>query len=147
RDGDTIAVGEGQYLRCHFSDGIIEEERNIISTLQVRDLSHSYDKRTTALDNISFSVQRGEMICVMGPSGCGKSSLLKALAGQLTPNRGNFLLKSVERYEHHSDLTYYFSFIRHEEALDPLLTVEENIDAAAASRAPYFARAERRRRA
>jgi ABC-type multidrug transport system ATPase subunit/ABC-type multidrug transport system permease subunit len=147
RDGDTIAVGEGQYLRCHFSDGIIEEERNIISTLQVRDLSHSYDKRTTALDNVSFSVQRGEMICVMGPSGCGKSSLLKALAGQLKPNRGKVLLNSVDLYEHHSDLTYYISFIPHEEALDPLLTVEENIDTAAAIRAPYFTRAERRRRA
>ena len=147
RDGDTIAIGEGQYLRCHFSDGIIEEERNIISSLQVRDLSHSYDKRTTALDNISFAVQRGEMICVMGPSGCGKSTLLKTLAGQLKPNRGKILLNSVDLYDHHSDLTYYISYIPHEEALDPLLTVEENLDTAAAIRAPYFTRAERRRRA
>ncbi|MCB1233818.1 MAG: hypothetical protein KDM91_01950, partial [Verrucomicrobiae bacterium] len=33
RDGDTIAVGEGQFLRCHFSDGIIEEERAVINSL------------------------------------------------------------------------------------------------------------------
>ncbi|MCF6311510.1 MAG: ATP-binding cassette domain-containing protein [Verrucomicrobiales bacterium] len=147
KDGDTIAIGEGQYLRCHFSDGIIEEEHNIISSLQVRDLSHSYDKRTTALDNISFAVQRGEMICVMGPSGCGKSTLLKTLAGQLDPHSGKILLNSVDLYDHRADLTYYISYIPHEEALDPLLTVEENLDTAAAIRAPYFTRAERRRRA
>ena len=147
KDGDTIAIGEGLFLRCHFSDGIIEEERNIISSLQVRDLSHNYDRKATALDNISFAVQRGEMICVMGPSGCGKSTLLKTLAGQLKPNRGKILLNSVDLYEHRSDLTYYISYIPHEEALDPLLTVEENLDTAAAIRAPYFTRAERRRRA
>ena len=147
RDGDTISVGNGQYLRCHFSDRIIEEERNLISTLSVRDLSHSYDRKDTALDNISLSVQRGEMICVMGPSGCGKSTLLKALAGQLKPAEGKVLLNGSDLYQHHQDLTPYISFIPHQEAIDPLLTVEENIDTAAAIRAPHFTRAERRRRA
>lgn len=147
RDGDTISVGNGQYLRCHFSDRIIEEERNLISTLSVRDLTHSYDRKDTAIDNVSLSVQRGEMICVMGPSGCGKSTLLKALAGQLKPAEGKVLLNGADLYQHHKDLTPYISFIPHQEAIDPLLTVEENIDTAAAIRAPHFTRAERRRRA
>ncbi|MCC6881057.1 MAG: ATP-binding cassette domain-containing protein, partial [Verrucomicrobiales bacterium] len=147
REGETIAIGDGQYLRCHFGDRIIEEERNVISSLSVRDVSHSYDRRATAMDNISIQLQRGEMVCVMGPSGCGKSTLLKCLAGQLRPHEGRVDLNGVDLYANLKDLTPYIAFIPHEDAFDPLLTVEENIDTAAAIRAPHFTRQERRRRA
>ncbi len=146
-DGDTVAVGDGQYLRCHFSDRVIEEERNVISSLQVRDLSHYYDRKHPALDSISFSVERGEMICIMGPSGCGKSTMMKTLAGLLKPTEGQIFLNGLDLYDHREDLTPYISYIPHEEALDSLLTVEENIDTAAAIRAPHLSGAERKRRA
>ncbi|NNE92567.1 MAG: ATP-binding cassette domain-containing protein, partial [Verrucomicrobiales bacterium] len=147
KDGDAIRVGEGQYLRCHFAEGIIEEERNVINTLKVRDVSHSFDRRTQALDAISFTVQRGEMVCVMGPSGCGKSTLLKALGGQLKPSEGLVELNNVDLYEEHENLTSYIALIPQEETFDPLLSVEENLDTAAAIRAPHFTSEERRRRA
>jgi len=148
RDEDTITVGEGQFLRCHFSDGIIEEERNVIRRLQVREISLRYRKRELALDGVSFSVERGEMVCVMGPSGCGKSTLLKSLAGQLRPQRGEVKLNGVRLYSsYRRRLTPYLSYIPHEEAIDPLLTVEENMDCAAAIRAPHYPDAERKRRA
>lgn len=146
-DGVAITVAEGQYLRCHFSDGIIEEERNVINSLGVVDVSHSYDRRVTAMDNFNFTVQRGEMVCVMGPSGCGKSSLLKTLAGQLKPDFGRVELNSVSLYDQLPNLTPYIAYIPHEDAFDPLLTVEENLDTAAAIRAPHLSRLERRRRA
>lgn len=145
-DGNVIALGGGQYLRCHFSDGIIEEERNVINTLKVRDVSHSFDRRTPALDGITFSIQRGEMVCVMGPSGCGKSTLLKALGGQLKPRDGRIDLNAVDLYEAHEDLSSYIALIPQDETYDPLLTVEENLDTAAAIRAPHFPVIERRRR-
>ena len=150
RDGDTITIGEGQFLRCNFSERAIEEERNIISRLQVQDLSHRYTKRTNAMDNVSFTVERGEMVCVMGPSGCGKSSLLKVLAGHLKPDQGQIRLNCVGLYDSRSDrkrLTPYLSYIPHEEAIEPRLTVEENIDLAAAIRAPHLDDTERKRRA
>jgi len=146
QDDDTIRIGDGQYLRCYFSDGIIEEERNVINSLQIRDVSHSFDRRTTALDNISFSVQRGEMVCVMGPSGCGKSTLLKTLGAQLKPAFGRVELNGADLYENHRDLAPYIAFIPQDDAFDPLLTVEENLDTAAAIRAPRFNGAERIRR-
>jgi ABC-type Fe3+/spermidine/putrescine transport system ATPase subunit len=40
------------------------------------------------LQDICFSVRRGEMICFLGRSGCGKSTLLKILAGFLRPSSG-----------------------------------------------------------
>jgi ABC-type multidrug transport system ATPase subunit/ABC-type multidrug transport system permease subunit len=145
-DGNVISLGGGQYLRCHFSDGIIEEERNVINTLKVRDVYHSYDRKTPALDGITFSIQRGEMVCVMGPSGCGKSTLLKALGGQIKPREGRIDLNSVNLYDAHDDLSSYIALIPQDETFDPLLTVEENLDTAAAIRAPHFPIAERRRR-
>ncbi|MAS95470.1 MAG: hypothetical protein CMO55_19900 [Verrucomicrobiales bacterium] len=146
KDGSTISLGGGQFLRCHFSDGIIEEERNLISTLKVRDVSHSYDRKTPALDGITFSIQRGEMVCVMGPSGCGKSTLLKALGGQIKPRQGRIDLNGVDLYTEHKNLSSYIALIPQDETFDPLLTVEENLDTAAAIRAPHFPIGERRRR-
>ena len=146
RDGAVISLSGGQYLRCHFSESIIEEERNVITTLKARDLSHSFDRRTQALDGVTFSIQRGEMVCVMGPSGCGKSTLLKALGGQLKPRRGRIDLNGVDLYIEHDNLKSYIALIPQDETFDPLLTVEENLDTAAAIRAPHFPVYERRRR-
>ncbi len=146
KDGSVISLSSDQYLRCHFSEGIIEEERNVISTLKVRDVAHSYDRKIPALDGVTFSIQRGEMVCVMGPSGCGKSTLLKALGGQLKPRSGRIDLNGVDLYAEHDNLKSYIAIIPQEETFDPLLTVEENLDTAAAMRAPHFPVQERRRR-
>lgn len=146
RDGSVISLGSDQFLRCHFTEGIIEEERNVISTLRVREIAHSYDRKIPALDGITFSIQRGEMVCVMGPSGCGKSTLLKALGGQLKPRSGRIDLNGVDLYSEHDNLKSYIAIIPQDETFDSLLTVEENLDTAAAMRAPHFPAAERRRR-
>ncbi|MEM6911427.1 MAG: ATP-binding cassette domain-containing protein [Verrucomicrobiota bacterium] len=145
-DGDTIVLGEGHYLRVHYSDQTIEEERNIIRRLEVSELSHRYQARETALDSLSFSVRRGEMIGVIGPSGCGKSTLLRVLAAQLKPSSGKVLLNGYSLYRHRLNLAPYIAFMPHEESFDPLLTVQENLRAAAAIRAAHQPGRERRRR-
>ncbi len=45
-------------------------------------------KTTTAVDNISFTIADGEMICLLGPSGCGKSTTLSMVAGLEKPTEG-----------------------------------------------------------
>ncbi|MGI8602704.1 MAG: ATP-binding cassette domain-containing protein [Verrucomicrobiales bacterium] len=145
-DGETIDIGEGVFLRCHFGDRIIEEERNIISRLEISSATHCYVRGNTALDDISLSVRRGEMICVMGPSGCGKSTLLRVLAGHLEPTEGRVLLNGVPLYENLRELRPYLAYIPHDDAFDPLLTVEENLDMAAAVRSPNVSAPDRRKR-
>ena len=92
QDGDTIRIDVGQFLRCNFSERIIEEERNIIRSLEVVDVNHRFTNSEVALEGISFTVNRGELVCVMGASGSGKSTLMKVLGGQLQPTQGQVLL-------------------------------------------------------
>ncbi len=50
----------------------------------------------TAVENIEFSVKRGEFITLVGPSGCGKSTLLDLLLGLSTPTKGRILIDNRE---------------------------------------------------
>ena len=48
--------------------------------IDVNDLSIAYDKHVV-VKNVSFSLKKGQIACLLGPSGCGKSSILRAIAG------------------------------------------------------------------
>ena len=59
--------------------------------LKIENLSFSYhtlNGETKALQDLSFSVKRGEFLAVVGPSGCGKSTILSLIAGLMEPGRG-----------------------------------------------------------
>lgn len=146
RDGDVIQIDPNQALRCNFSERLLEEERNVIHHLDVRDLVCRFKGGTLGIDGVTFSATRGEMICVMGASGCGKSSLLRAIAGQFPPVRGEVLFNGLSLYENFETLKQYVSYIPQFDAFDEHLTIGENLDFAAAIRSPYLSRRERRRR-
>ncbi|MDC0669832.1 ABC transporter ATP-binding protein [Nannocystis radixulma] len=69
-----------------------------------------------ALDTMSFTVKKGEFVCVVGASGCGKSTMLNLVAGLDTPTAG----KVVVAGEHPA-------LMFQESALFPWLSVEENV--------------------
>jgi NitT/TauT family transport system ATP-binding protein len=56
--------------------------------LVVQGLHHAYAPAQVAIRDLSFEVSAGEIVSIVGPSGCGKTTLLKALAGLLTPTGG-----------------------------------------------------------
>ncbi|HJX99111.1 MAG TPA: ABC transporter permease [Chthoniobacterales bacterium] len=146
KDGDTIRIDVGQFLRCNFSERIIEEERNIIRTLEVSEVTHRFGGADTGLEGISFPLTRGELVCVMGASGCGKSTLLRVLAGQLQPTGGNIYLNGRSLYPNLDELKKYISHIPQEDAFDEHLTIGENLQLAAAIRSPHLSRRDRVRR-
>ena len=68
--------------------------------LQVQNLTHTYSAGTPfehiALDNMNFSVERGEFIGIIGHTGSGKSTLMQHLNGLLKPTAGKVLLDGMD---------------------------------------------------
>jgi len=63
--------------------------------IKVTDLKKIFIKgidQLIALEDVSFSVERGKLFCIVGPSGCGKTTLLRILAGLNEPTDGKFWL-------------------------------------------------------
>jgi len=61
------------------------------TVIAVNDLSAGYQNKSI-LNNVSFSVKRGEMIGIIGPNGAGKSTLLKTIRGLLPKQKGSIVL-------------------------------------------------------
>jgi ABC-2 type transport system ATP-binding protein len=62
--------------------------------LIVKGLSKKYGTQS-AVDNISFSIEKGSVVGFLGPNGAGKSTTLKMIAGFLTPDQGEVLLNGI----------------------------------------------------
>ena len=103
--------------------------------VKVENLSKIYgigDAEVRALDNVSFTVEKGEFVAIVGPSGSGKSTLLHLLGGVDRPTAGKIFIDGTDIYalnesklaifrRRHIGLIYQFY------NLIPTLNVEENI--------------------
>jgi NitT/TauT family transport system ATP-binding protein len=79
---------------------------------------------TCVIDDVSFSVREGALLCIVGPSGCGKSTLLNCVAGLESLAGGRVLLNGREV----SSPTPECGVVFQEYALFPWLTVYENVE-------------------
>ncbi|MEK4564121.1 ABC transporter ATP-binding protein [Alkalihalobacillus sp. FSL R5-0424] len=103
--------------------------------VKVENLSKVYGKGETAvkaLDNVSFTVNKGEFVAIIGPSGSGKSTLLHLLGGVDRPSSGNVLIDQTNIYDLNETQLAIFrrrqiGLIYQFYNLIPILTVEENL--------------------
>ncbi len=103
--------------------------------LKVENLTKVYghgDNEVYALDNISFSVEKGQFVAITGPSGSGKSTLLHLLGGVDKPTSGKVLVNGTDVYA--QDETQLAIFRRRQVGLIyqfynliPVLNVVENM--------------------
>lgn len=103
--------------------------------LRVENLTKIYGKEQTkviALDNVSFSVEKGEFVAIVGASGSGKSTLLHLIGGVDRPTSGKVFIDNKDIYSLNDDKLAIFrrrqvGLIYQFYNLIPILNVEENI--------------------
>lgn len=103
--------------------------------LKVENLTKIYGKdstKVTALDNVSFSVEKGEFVAIVGASGSGKSTLLHLLGGVDRPTSGKVYIDGKDIFNFNDDKLAIFrrrqvGLVYQFYNLIPILNVEENI--------------------
>ena len=75
--------------------------------LEVEHLKKSYGSQVLVLNDISFSIEKGEVVVVVGPSGCGKSTFLRCLNRLEDINEGTIKLRGVS-YEKEKKKVHQF---------------------------------------
>ncbi len=97
-----------------------------MSFLTVENIHHTYFTKTsatTALSNISLTVEEGEFVSLLGPSGCGKTTLLSIISSLLKPTQGTVLLENKPVTTAKNQIGYMLQ----QDYLFPWKTIEENI--------------------
>ncbi len=94
--------------------------------VEVKNLKKVYDNGHEAIKDVSFSVKKGDLVCLLGPSGCGKTTILNMLAGLLNPTSGDILFdgKSVVNI---APKDRQIGYVFQNYALYPHMTVLQNV--------------------
>jgi nitrate/nitrite transport system ATP-binding protein len=109
-----------------------------VSFLQIEALNKTYVSGKPVFSDVSFSLEKGEFVCIIGHSGCGKTTILNVLAGLDTATSGNVFMDGREVAG--PSLERGVVFQGH--ALMPWLTVRNNIAFAVKSRWPDWTAAQ-----
>ncbi len=103
--------------------------------LEVKNLNKVYGKgknEVIALNNVSFSVEKGQFVAIIGASGSGKSTLLHLIGGVDRPTSGEVIVNGIDVYKQNEQQLAIFrrreiGLIYQFYNLIPILTVEENM--------------------
>ncbi|MCF0230770.1 MAG: ABC transporter ATP-binding protein [Enterococcus sp.] len=106
--------------------------------VEFKDVSKIYNEgenEVRAVDNVSFTIEEGELVVIVGSSGAGKTTILNLLGGMDSPTKGNIFIKGkdISKFKQ-KELTKYrrhkIGFIFQFYNLCQNLTVEENVELA-----------------
>src|SRR4029079_4797088 len=94
--------------------------------IEVRNLTKKF-KAFTAVDNVSFSVTKGEIFAFLGPNGAGKSTTIKMLTTLLAPTSGEIILNGHNPTHAKDAVRKSFGIVFQDPSLDDDLTAYENM--------------------
>jgi len=112
-----------------FTDPVLTwriEDMSAAPAIEVNDLVFHYGDRT-ALDKISFSVERGEIFGLLGPNGGGKTTLFRILSTLLSPDAGSAKVAGFDVSEQPLDVRKSIGVVFQNQSLDRRLTALENL--------------------
>ena len=95
-----------------------------MALIELKHLSKTF--ALPAVQDITLSLEKGRILCLLGPSGCGKTTLLRMIAGLEQPDRGQVIFRGIDITEQAPHLRQ-FGFMFQEFALFPHKSVFENV--------------------
>jgi len=104
----------------------------LIEVKNVRKVYRMGEEKVVALDNVSITIERGEIVCLIGTSGSGKSTFLNMLAGLEKPTKGEINIGGIPIHTLNEEKITLFrqkniGFIFQAYHLLPMLTASENV--------------------
>ena len=100
---------------------------NSLDIISTENLTKNF-KDLTAVNNISFTVQKGEIFGFLGPNGAGKTTTIKMLTTLLHPTQGSAKIAGHDIIKQRDDVRKSIGVVFQEPALDTELTGQENLD-------------------
>lgn len=98
-----------------------------MDAISVKGLSKNYGS-VRALQNVSFSVGKGELFGLIGPDGAGKTTLFRLLATLINPDAGSATVNGFDISQDYLSIRRHIGYMPGKFSLYPDLTVEENLD-------------------
>lgn len=98
-----------------------------MKSIEIKNLRKTYPPDVVALEDISFSVQPGELFGLIGPDGAGKTSLIRVLATLLLPDGGSATMEGWDVVEDYPKIRRNVGYMPGRFSLYQDLTVEENL--------------------
>lgn len=101
------------------------QDSNIKPYVSIKNITKHFDNKI-AVNDVSFSIYKGELFSLLGRSGCGKTTLLRMLAGFETPTSGKIYIDGIDMTDtppHKRPVSMVFQSY----ALFPHMTVEQNV--------------------
>lgn len=95
-------------------------------SIEVRNLTKKFGN-FTAVDNISFSVKKGETFAFLGPNGAGKTTTIKMLTTLLRPTSGTMFVNGYDPISNQNSVRRSFGIVFQDQSLDEELTAYENL--------------------
>lgn len=111
--------------RVEITPDKISAECTLLRAEQLRKTYTKGEREVPACENISFSVNKGEFVCIVGPSGCGKTTLLKCVCHLLKPTAGKVFVNDKEIHSPPKEMILIFQ--DYSRSLFPWRTVLKNV--------------------
>ncbi len=95
--------------------------------IEVQHITKHYG-RTTAVDDVSFRVERGEILGFLGPNGAGKTTTMRILTGYMPPSEGRATVAGYDVFDHPIEAKRRTGYLPETPPLYPDMTVREYLD-------------------
>ena len=95
--------------------------------IEVKNLVKKF-KNFVAVDNISFNVNKGEILAFLGPNGAGKTTTIKMLTTLLHPTSGSIIVNGYSPVKNENEVRKSFGIVFQDPSLDDELTANENME-------------------